>query len=147
MTRLSENFSLDELTVSQEAVRRGLDNTPPDAVLPALFRTAEGLERIRESLGKPIVVTSGYRSKAVNAAVGGKETSQHVRGEAADIICPQFGDPAGVAQFIAERAAELGVDQVILEFDRWVHVSFSLTPRHMALTIRASGTRPGIVAA
>lgn len=146
--QLTEHFSLDEMTVSQEAARQGLDNTPPADVLPALKRTAEGLERIREALGgKSIIVTSGYRSPAVNAAVGGKPTSQHVRGEAADIICPAFGPPAAVAAAIAEKADELGVDQVILEFRRWVHVSFAEKPRHMALTIDRTGTKAGIAEA
>lgn len=144
---LSQHFSLEELTVSQEAARRGLSNEPPPELLPALRRTAEGLERIRALLGCPIVVTSGYRSATVNALVGGAAASQHTRGEAADIIAPGFGTPAAVAQKIAGEIEALGVDQVILEFGRWVHVSFRDRPRHLALTIRsaAEGYRPGII--
>lgn len=146
--QLSAHFTLAEFTLSQEAARRGIANDPPADLLPALKRTAEGLERVRAALGQPIAISSGYRAPDLNAAVGGAATSQHVKGEAADITCPEFGPPEQVAAFIAARQVALGVDQVILEFERWVHVSFSAAPRHMALTIRADGQgyRPGIVA-
>lgn len=137
--KFSEHFTLAELTVSQEAARRGLPNEPPAELMPALRRTAEGLDRIRDFLGAPVIVTSGYRSATVNALVGGAGASQHTRGEAADIIAPDFGTPAEVAQAIAGAIEELDVDQVILEFGRWVHVSFSVAPRHAVLTIRSAG--------
>lgn len=71
MTQLTQHFTLAELTASGTAQRLGLDNTPPPEVLPALTNTAEMLERIRSTLGVPVVVTSGYRAWAVNKAVGG----------------------------------------------------------------------------
>lgn len=144
--KLSQYFSLDEMTVSQEAARRGLDNMPSGPVLETLRRTAGGLDRVRRLLRKPVIVTSGYRSPTVNQAIGGSARSQHIKGEAADIICPSFGRPAAIAALLAGRLGEFGIDQLILEYGRWVHLSFVTQPRHMILTIDTSGTRPGLVA-
>lgn len=114
---------------------------PPDAVMDALKRTAQGLEAVRVRLGcAPIIVTSGYRCPALNAAIGGAKNSQHMRGEAADIICPRFGGPVEVATALRDSGVEY--DQLLLEFGRWVHVSFSERPRHMALVVDKAGTRP-----
>lgn len=138
---LSPHFTLAELTVSQEAARRGIDNTPPHEVIERLRRTAQGLEAVRVRLGcAPVIVTSGYRCQALNAAIGGSVNSQHMRGEAADIIAPRFGCPVEVAAALRDSGVEY--DQLILEYERWVHVSFSERPRHQALTIDRNGTRP-----
>lgn len=138
---LSSHFTLQEFTVSQEAARRGLDNTPPPDVLERLKRTAQGLEAVRVRLGcAPIIISSGYRSPAVNAAVGGAANSQHMRGEAADIICPRFGTAVEIAAALRDSGIEY--DQLILEHGAWVHISFSERPRHMALVIDRAGTRP-----
>jgi len=138
---LSSHFTLDEFTTSQTAARLGLDNTPPPEVMPALLKTAQGMEAVCVRLGgAPISVSSGYRSPAVNKAVGGSANSQHTKGEAVDFICPRFGSPADVAA--ALRGSGIEYDQLILEFGRWVHISFSDKPRHMALEIDAKGTRP-----
>jgi zinc D-Ala-D-Ala carboxypeptidase len=139
--RLSPNFTLDEFVVSQTAARLGLDNTPPPEIMPALLKTAQGMEAVRVRLSHaPIAVSSGYRSQAVNKAVGGSASSQHTKGEAVDFICPRFGTPAEVVDAIKGSGIEF--DQLILEFDRWVHISFTSQPRHMVLTIDAKGTRP-----
>ena len=138
---LSPHFTLAEFVVSDTAARRGIDNDPPAELLHALKRTAQGLEAVRVRLGgAPIIVTSGYRSPALNAAVGGQPSSQHTRGEAADFIAPRFGSPTEVAA--ALRDSGVDYDQLILEFGRWVHISFSQAPRHQALVIDARGTRP-----
>lgn len=146
--RLTRNFTLQELSYSQTAARSGLKNDPPEELMPSLYRTAEGLERIRLLTQKPIIITSGYRSPAVNNAVGGSQTSQHCKGEAADIICPGYGSPYSLSILIAENMKDLLVDQVIYEFGNWVHVSFSAYPRAQALTIRSAqeGYVLGIVA-
>lgn len=146
---LSPHFSLDELTVSEMAARKGWDNTPPPGALANLRALADMLERIREELGAPaIIITSGYRSPLVNAAVGGCAGSQHLLGCAADYICPRFGTPLQVAKAIAESG--IPFDQLIHEYGRWVHVSVPPVnsrrkPRGMALTIDRLGTRPGLV--
>ena len=139
--QLSPHFSLAELTVSQEAARRGIDNTPPAAVIERLRRTAQGLEAVRVRLGcAPVIVSSGYRCPELNAAIGGSPGSQHMLGEAADIIVPRFGGPTEVAAALRDSGVEY--DQLILEFGRWVHVSFRDRPRHQALMIDRTGTRP-----
>ena len=140
---LTNHFTLGELTFSEIAARKGLDNTPSLEIVEALRHTAQGLERIRGLVGKPIHVNSGYRSPKVNAAVGGQPNSQHMRGEAADITCKDV-PPRELATLIAENRMDLAVDQVILEFGLWTHVSFTDTPRHAVLTIDQEGTRTGI---
>ena len=137
---LSPNFTLDELTHTDH---RDLDNTPNDFELENLVRLAEFLEQVKEVLGgKPIIVNSAFRSKAVNDAVGSKDSSQHRRGCAADIRVPGM-KPDEVVRAIIE--AKLAYDQVIREFDRWTHVSIPNTsvtaPREMALIIDKLGTR------
>ncbi len=82
--KLSPNFSLEELTFSQVASRRGLNNTPSDKVKDNLERLAFFLEQIRKLFNKPLLISSGYRSREVNEAVGGSKTSQHCEGCAAD---------------------------------------------------------------
>lgn len=140
--KLTANFNYEEFIVSQEAVRRGLDNTPPSHILPILNMTARKMEEVRALLGnKQITITSAYRSPAVNAAVGSKPTSAHIQGYAVDFICPKFGTPKAIVQKIKESGLEY--DQVIEEFppSGWVHISFAPTMRKMALTIDAKGTR------
>ena len=113
----------------------------PLETVAAPTRTAHGLEAGRVPRGgAPITVTSGYRCPALNAAIGGAKDSQHMRGEAADFICPRFGTPTEVAAALRDSGIEY--DQLLLEFGRWVHISFSAAPRRQALIIDARGTRP-----
>ena len=138
---LSPHFTLAEMTASQTAARHGWDNTPGPDELAALRKTAMGLEAVRVRLGgAPIIVSSGYRSAQLNAAIGGSKRSQHMRGEAADFTAPRFGGPREIVDAIAD--SDVPYDQLILEFGRWVHISFTDNPRHHALVIDRSGTRP-----
>lgn len=140
---LSPHFTLEELTASQEATRKGLDNTPNAQVLQKLTMTAMKLEEVRSLLGVPLHISSGYRSAAVNKAVGGAPMSQHLLGEAVDFIAPQFGDPKAVC--LAILAAKVKFDQLIYEFGQWTHISFvPNNPRGQVLTIDRLGTRAGI---
>lgn len=140
---LSSHFTLDELTISQTAARKGLDNTPPPEVLANLKRLAATLEEVRGLVGKPIVVSSGYRSNAVNRAVGGSKTSAHMSGLAADINCHGLS-PVALAHVIKSSGIEF--DQLILEFDSWVHIAIADEPRRQLLTIRSgTGYMKGIV--
>jgi uncharacterized protein YcbK (DUF882 family) len=140
---LTENFSLQELTVSETAVRKGLDNTPNATEVANLVRVAELLEKVRTLLGKPIILNSGFRSKAVNDAVGSRDTSQHRIGCAADIRVPGM-TPREVVE--ACIAANIPFDQIIEEFGSWTHISVpdspSRPPRRQALIIDRQGTRP-----
>ena len=137
---LSEHFSLEELTHTDH---RDLDNTPNDAELANLTRLAEFLEEVKTVLGgKPVMVNSAFRSKAVNDAVGSKDTSQHRVGCAADIRIPGMTPDEVVKAVIASG---IGYDQVIREFDRWTHISVpnheTDKPRRQALIIDKTGTR------
>lgn len=138
---LSPHFTLEELTVTDH---RTLDNTPGAEELGNLKRLALFLEQVKEALRfKPIIITSAYRSKAVNDAVGSKDTSQHRLGCAADIRVPGMTPDAVVRAVIASK---IDYDQVIREFDSWTHISIPNTPetkpRKMALIIDKAGTRP-----
>lgn len=143
--RLSRHHTLAMLVRSETAARRGIDNTPDAQLVPNLRLLARGLDRVRELLGHPLEISSGFRSPALNAAVGGTPGSQHTHGLAADFACPAFGPPIVVARAIV--ASEIVFDQLILEFGRWVHVSFTRTPRRRAMTIHSSaqGYLDGIV--
>lgn len=140
---LSPNFTLQELTVSEIAARRNLDNTPNATEVANLVRTAELLEQVRALLGKPILVNSAFRSKPVNDAVGSRDTSQHRLGCAADIRVPGL-TPKQVVQACVD--AKIPFDQIIEEFDAWTHISVPNTsgtaPRRQALIIDRQGTRP-----
>lgn len=137
--KLSEHFSLEELTVSESAARKGLDNTPNSVVLDNLKKLAEWLEAFRALINKPVSINSAYRSPEVNASVGGSKTSQHCLGQAADIRVKDMS-PDEVVKFII--LSGLPYDQVIREFDSWTHISISDKPRKQALIIDKSGTRP-----
>ena len=140
---MTENFSLEEMTVSEIAVRKGLDNTPNATEITNLMRTALLLEQVRELIKKPIIINSAFRSKAVNDAVGSKDTSQHRIGCAADIRVPGM-TPKQVVEACIK--ANIPYDQVIQEFDSWTHISVpdmaARPPRRQALIIDRNGTRP-----
>lgn len=133
---LSPHFTLAELTHSETAVRKGLDNTPPALVVENLRRLALGLEQVREVLACPVIVTSGYRSPAVNRAIGGSSMSAHCDGHAADIIAPAHGTPLQVARTL--RDSRLAFDQIIHE-GGWVHISFAPAMRRQVLTAHFHG--------
>jgi len=138
---LSEHFTLEELTVTDH---REFDNTPNDVEKANLARLAAFLEQVKALLGgKPVMVSSAFRSKQVNDAVGSKDTSQHRVGCAADLRIPGM-TPDDVVRAVI--ASDLPFDQVIREFDRWTHISMpnipELKPRRQALIIDKTGTRP-----
>jgi zinc D-Ala-D-Ala carboxypeptidase len=138
MPLLSPHFTLEEMIASQEAVRRGIDNTPPPDVLENLRQTCAKMEEVRTILGnRPIHVNSGFRCLALNTAIGGSATSAHMTGHAVDFICPRFGGPHAVCE--ALRAADLGYDQIIHEFGAWTHISFDPRLRREAKTIFNDG--------
>ena len=131
--QLSPNFSLSQLVYSETAEKNGIDNTPPPEIVNNLKRLAAGLESVRALLGAPLEISSGYRCAALNEAVGGSGGSQHLQGLAVDFCCPGFGTPLEIAREI--QRSELEFDQCILEYGRWVHLSFSDAPRRRLLTI------------
>jgi uncharacterized protein YcbK (DUF882 family) len=138
--KLTSNFSLEELSHTDH---REFDNTPPDDVIDNLKRLAMILEQVRSLFnGSPVMVNSAYRSLEVNRAVGSSDGSQHRFGCAADIRIPGQ-TPDMVVKTI--MAANLSYDQLIREFDAWVHISVPSiegnAPRKMVLIIDKQGTR------
>lgn len=134
--KLSDHFTLAELTASQIATRRGLLNEPGQVQLANLQRLAKKLEEVRALLQKPVIVLSGFRTEAVNHAVGGAKKSAHLAGLAADIIAPSYGKVMDV--FEAIRATGIIYDQLIAEYPGnhaggWVHLAIAEHPRRQAL--------------
>jgi hypothetical protein len=140
---LSPNFTLQELTHSDVAVRQGWENNPDANEINNLTRLAELLEQVRGLLGKAIMINSGYRCKQINDAVGSKDSSQHRIGCAADIRVVGM-TPDEVVKAVINSGIEY--DQIIREFDRWTHISVTNTaggnPRRQSLIIDKTGTRP-----
>jgi len=126
--RLSENFSLWELTKSQVAKRKGISNEPSKEEIENLRALCKNvLQPIRRNYKVPITQSSGYRSPALNTAIGSSSTSQHVTGQAVDFEVP-WVDNKVLAHWIM---AHLVFDQLILEYYKegdpnsgWVHVSY-----------------------
>lgn len=147
---LSPNFALDEFIFSQTAVRSGIDNTPDVEVLLNLKHLASQLELIRAHLGNvSIRISSGYRSPALNVAVGGSRTSRHTTGLAVDFTAPAFGSVLETARAVA--ASGVPYEQLIYEFGRWVHLEVPApgknpaSARRQDLSIMVAGNYvPGI---
>jgi zinc D-Ala-D-Ala carboxypeptidase len=131
--RLTPNFSLEQLTHSETAQRERIDNTPGPDIIENLRRLAEGLEQVRILTGFPLDISSAYRCPELNRRVGGAKTSQHTQGLAADFTCAAFGPPADIIKAICDSG--IGFDQCILEYAKWVHISFSKAPRGKVLSI------------
>ena len=133
---LSPHFTLDELTHTDH---REIDNSPTQDEISNLQQLANFLEEVKTVLGgKPIMISSGFRCKAFNDAVGSKDSSQHRTGFAADFRVPGMTPDEVVRAVIASG---IGYDQIIREFDRWTHISVSDKPRKQALIIDKAGTR------
>lgn len=136
---LSPNFTLEELIATSH---REFDNTPPASAIANLTRLAGLLEKVRAVINKPMLINSGYRSKQVNDSMGSKDTSQHRLGCAADFHIIGMTPDEVVKAVIS---AGLPYDQLIREFNSWVHISVANSyydkPRNQALIIDKSGTR------
>jgi zinc D-Ala-D-Ala carboxypeptidase len=153
--KLTQNFSLSELTRSQTATRRGIDNQPNDEQLANLVALCENvLQPIRDHFGKPLRISSGLRVPELNAAIGGSTTSDHTRGCAADIEVPPV-DNLELARWI--EGSGLAFRQLILEYydgtpdSGWIHVSYDPADnKRQVLTATKQGGKtvylPGLVA-
>lgn len=139
MNFISTHFTMEEATFSQTAARLGIDNDPPPNLLDNIKHAAYGMEAVRVELGgNPILVSSWYRSPALNAAVHGANGSGHLLGHCIDFTCPAFGDVDAVVRRLIESAVDF--KQVIREYGRWVHIDFGGSQRQ-ALIIDSTGTR------
>ena len=142
---LTKNFTLAEMVKSDTALRHDMDNTPGEKEIESLKRLAEKvLQPVRDSYQKGVKVNSGYRAPAVNQKVGGSPTSDHCKGQAADIEIPGVAN-ADLAKWITEN---LDFTQVILEFytpgvpdSGWVHVSYD--PENLKKQVLTATKRDG----
>jgi hypothetical protein len=127
--KLSDNLSLAEVTKSATAIRKGIANTPTATHLIALKEVSKNIfQPCREHFGKPLAVTSGYRSEALNEAINGSKRSQHSKGEALDLDADVFGGFSN-AELFNYIKNHLDFDQLIWEFGNnnnpsWVHCSY-----------------------
>ena len=141
--RLSEHFTLEEMTRSQMASRHGIINKPNDIQLENLKTLAKGMELVRTKLDSlPIIISSGFRCEALNDLLGSKRTSQHIMGLACDFTCDRYAHVGRVFEVIADSS--IPFDQLILEYDSWIHISFSpegAEPRRQVLVIDREGAR------
>lgn len=143
---MSDFFTLDEFLRSDTAKAHGIANYPTWAVVANLRRLATTMERVRDLTGNmPITITSGYRCPELNMQVGGAKDSAHLSGLACDFVVPAFGDPLAVCKALEPHMEALEIDQLIWEFEKWVHLglSYLIKPRAQRLTINSSGTRTG----
>ena len=120
--QLTEHFTLEEFTRSTTASRLKIDNRVPGELMPNIQLTAIKLELVRQALGKPIVITSGYRCPLLNARVGGVSTSAHTKGLAVDFKS-SFGTPKEICQRLIDAGVQF--DKLIQEHNQWVHIGFS----------------------
>ncbi|WP_298574650.1 D-Ala-D-Ala carboxypeptidase family metallohydrolase [uncultured Porphyromonas sp.] len=145
---MSKYFTMEEMTHSDTAVRLGKPNKPNKTEQEDLERLMEYLDEVREKFGKPIIVTSGYRSGGkggVNEAVGGRPDSQHTKGQAADLVAENTIELKRLFGIIRQHG---GFDQLILECPPgrrwWIHVSINpreRKPRGQVLEYNGHGYR------
>jgi len=141
--KLSKNLSLSEITKSNTAIRKGISNNPTHGHLDNLVKLAANIfQPIREALGVPIGISSGYRSKELNNIIGGSSYSQHCKGEALDLDADIYGGctNAEIFNFIKDN---LVFDQLIWEFGNdeqpnWVHVSYTDEDTNRMMVLKAT---------
>ena len=140
---ITANFSLREMIHSDIAAREGIENVPNEKQLDALTALCENvLQPLRDKLGVPVRVSSGFRGRALNShkEVRGAPNSQHLRGEAADIHAKGY-TPQQLFEFIL--ASGIVFDQVIQEFDGWVHISYTTRRKNRQSAIIATRRKDG----
>lgn len=141
--RLSEHFTLEEMTRSQLAARHGIDNTPNDMQLENLKTLAKGMELVRTKLDSlPIIISSGFRCEDLNDLLGSKRTSAHIAGLACDFTCDRYSHVGRVFEVLAESS--IPYQQLIYEYSSWIHVAFppeGEEPRRQTLVIDREGAR------
>lgn len=139
---MSTHFKLSEMLVTST----GMYNDPTNATVASnIDSTMWRMDEVREALGKPVRITSGYRSPAVNSRIGGSATSDHMKGLAVDFVCANM-DPIDICDVILDAYIEF--DQLIAEYrngKRWVHIGFGQGMRRQVLTFRNGKYQQGLV--
>lgn len=133
-TKLSDFFTFEELTASQTAVRKGISNIPGPEALENLRDLAKKLDQVRRLLGRPVLISSGFRCLELNTAIGSKPSSDHIRGLAADFVCPGFGTVMDIFNKI--KVSGINFDQLIAENpskNGWVHLGIGSRNRRQCL--------------
>lgn len=135
---MGKYFTIAELTKSNTANKKNIDNSPSKQVESNLNQLITNiLDPLREAYGEPIIVSSGYRCPALNKAVGGASSSQHLLGQAADIHSKSNTREGNKKIFDLIKSLKLPFDQLINEYDyKWVHVSYSSRNRRQILNIK-----------
>lgn len=137
---ITANFALSEFVASHTATRLGIDNTPPATVVATLTNILiPAMQQVRDLLGVPVIIKSGYRCQHLNAVVRGSPSSDHLTGHAADFVAPAFGDPLKICRLLQSKIELLRFDQLIYEVG-WVHISFNVRRRSQVLTAHFSPT-------
>lgn len=134
--KISKYFTVEEFVASQTATRKGIDNTPTQEILDTIKKTAAKLDVVRELLGHPVLISSGFRCPQLNKAIGGAKSSSHMTGYAVDFTCPGFGTPQQA--FDAIRKSPIRFDQCIAE-GTWCHISFDPRTRCECLNAKFVG--------
>src|SRR6267378_2247867 len=139
--QLSSNFTLSQLTASETAIRKGIANEPTPEQIANLVDLAATLEQVQRLVG-PIHINSAFRSRELNAAIGGSPTSAHLDGYACDFTAVGFGTPREVCAVIV--GSGISFDQLICEGGAehgWAHISVAPAMRHDVLTAHFEGGR------
>ncbi len=134
-------FSLKELYFSQTAIRLGINNRPDDVMIEKLLKVGFVLDTLRQHINKPIRITSGYRSHELNVLINGSRNSQHCKGEAVDFQVVGYSNKDLYDLFKQIASSQIiDFDQLIWQYNSWIHISISDKPRHQCLTINRVGT-------
>ncbi len=134
---LTKNFTLDEFLVSQTAVRNDIDMTPPQFVIDNLADLCVTvLQPLRDQVDSPMRISSGFRPKELNTMINGSSKSAHIDGRAADFTVIGLS-PYDTVELMTEM--DLVFDQIILEFNSWIHAGISDSPRNQILTAHRHG--------
>lgn len=132
--RVTEHFHVSEFLVSDTALRLGIDNTPNASIMATLRNVLiPAMQQVRDLLAAPVIVKSGYRCPALNTAIRGSQSSDHLTGHACDFVAPRYGPPSRVAALIVAHMDRIKFDQLIHE-GGWVHISFAPRRRNEVLT-------------
>lgn len=131
---ITQNFAISEFVLSDTATRLGIDNTPSATIVATLTNILiPAMQQIRDLLGAPVIIKSGYRCPHLNSVVRGSPNSDHLTGHAADFVAPAFGDPLRICRYLLMHADKLQWDQLIFEVG-WVHIAFNMRQRNQVLT-------------